>query len=243
MWLTPPESPTLEKAGSVHVWRAALDLGPELLDKFRRTLAPDEAERAGWFYFPRDRDRFVAARGLLRRILGLYLGRPPEALGFVYGSKGKPSLADNDPRLQFNVAHSHGLALYAVALEREVGVDVEQIRAELARERIAERFFSPAEVAALRAVPAEEQPAAFFRCWTRKEAFLKGCGKGLTFGLDQFTVSFTAAEPAAILATPFDPGEASRWSLRHLDPGPGYAGALAVRGGIAEVRCWRCGRQ
>lgn len=238
MWLSPPEYPELASADVVDVWRAELDLAPPRLEELARTLAADEMARAWRFYFPQDRARFIAARGLLRRILALYTHMPPEALRFTYGARGKPSLAAPRSGFEFNLAHSRGLALYAVTRERPVGVDVESIRPELAAERIAERFFSAEETAALRALPPEEQAAAFFRCWTRKEALLKAWGQGLGFGLDRFTVS-CAADQAALLATPFDPAEAARWSLYSLEPGPGYAGALAVRGAVTELRCWR----
>ncbi len=238
MWLRPPERPELDRAALVDVWRARLDLAPPCIEELARTLAPDEAERAERYYFTRDRARFIAARGLLRRILALYTRREPAALRFAYGARGKPSLAEPDVGLEFNLAHSHGLALLAVARGRAVGIDVEYVRAELAAERIAERFFSTDEAAALRTLPREEQSAAFFRCWARKEALLKGWGQGLAFGLDRFTVS-CGAEQAVVLATPFEPAEAARWSLYPLEPGPGYVGALAVEGPAAELRCWQ----
>jgi 4'-phosphopantetheinyl transferase len=238
LWLRPPEHLELGSAAGVDVWRAELDLAPRRVEELATTLAPDEAARAARLYFPQDRARFIAARGLLRRILARYVHWPPEALRFTYGARGKPSLAEPGAGLEFNLAHSHGLALYAVTRGRPVGVDIEYIRPQLAAERIAERFFSAEEVAALRALAPEEQAAAFFRCWTRKEALLKAWGQGLAFGLDRFTVS-CAVEQAAVLATAFDPAEAARWSLYPLDPGPGYVGALAARGPVSEVRCWQ----
>lgn len=239
MWRIPSQPPELERAGTVDVWRAELVAAETLIEELSRTLAADELARASRFYFSRDRTRFIVARALLRRILSLYTHRPPESLRFVYGPRGKPSLAERGFELEFNLAHSRGLALYAVTRGGPVGVDVEYIRPELAAERIAERFFSAEETAALRALPRQEQSAAFFRCWTRKEALLKAWGQGLAFGLDRFTVSCDP-DRAALLSTPFDLAEAERWSLVDLEPGPGYAGALAVHGAVTELRCWQC---
>lgn len=237
MWLPPPVDLELQGPGTVDVWRAELDRPAPAIGELSRMLAEEEIARASRFYFPQDRARFIVARALLRRILALYANQPPETLRFVYGPRGKPSLAEPRCGIEFNLAHSRGLALYAVTRAQPVGVDVESIRPELAAGRLAERFFSAEETAALRALPPEEQPAAFFRCWTRKEALLKAWGQGLAFGLDQFTVSCSAGQ-AALLATRFDPAEAARWSLHHLEPGPGYVGALAVQGAVTKVRCW-----
>jgi 4'-phosphopantetheinyl transferase len=130
------------------------------------------------------------------------------------------------------------VALYAVTRAREVGIDVELIRSDLKIEQIAERFFSHHEIATLRALPTELRQSAFFRCWTRKEAYIKATGKGLSLPLDQFEVSLTPGEPAALLSTQPDPNEAQRWSLRELTPAPGYAAALAVEGHGWCLACW-----
>ena len=223
--------------GDVHVWHASLSVDRPSQDELLGTLSPDERARAERFHFERGRDRFITGRGLLRAILARYLARPPEALRFDYSLHGKPRLSGSDgDRLRFNVSHSHDLALYAITEDRELGVDVERIEPRLEK-GIAERFFSPGEVAALRALPAEVQSEAFFACWTRKEAYVKAKGEGLSFGLDQFEVSLAPGEPAALLRTIADPDEACRWSLRELAPEPGYAAAVAVEGRDVEVRC------
>jgi medium-chain acyl-[acyl-carrier-protein] hydrolase len=231
-WAVPPLA-----GDEVHVWRAPLDQPADRLEALRRTLAPDELQRGERFHFEKDRRHYVAGRGILRTLLGRYLGRDPGGLQFSYNPQGKPTLAGEAAGLRFNLAHSHGLALFALCRGRELGVDLERIRPEFAGEPVARRFFSPREVAALRALPEERRHEAFFVCWTRKEAYLKATGKGLSLPLDCFDVSLAPGEPAALLATRHDPAEAGRWSMTALAPARGYAGALAVEGG--GWRLWR----
>jgi 4'-phosphopantetheinyl transferase len=225
----------------VHVWRATLDQTPTQIQSFLHNLAADEQARAERFYFEKDREHFIVARGVLRAILGCYLNRVPEGLSFCYSSHGKPALARESDgyAIRFSVSHSHGVALYAVTRGREVGIDVERIRSDLEVAEVAERFFSRREVAMLRTLPTEAQRQAFFRCWTRKEAYIKARGEGLSLPLDQFDVSLAPGEPAALLATQQDPSEASRWFLQELTPGPGYEAALAVEGHGWRLTCWQ----
>jgi 4'-phosphopantetheinyl transferase len=225
----------------VHVWRATLDQTPSQIQSFRHKLAADERARAERFHFERDRGHFIVARGVLRAILGGYLKRAPEGLSFCYSSHGKPALAGKSggDAIRFNVSHSHGIALYAVTCGREVGVDLERIRFNLAVAEIAERFFSRREVAMLRTLSTEAQREAFFRCWTRKEACLKARGEGLSLPLDQVDVSLAPGEPDAVSGTQPDPSEASRWSLQELTPAPGYVAALAVEGQGWRLACWQ----
>ena len=239
-WRDPPE--TLVLGGDeVQVWRAALDQTPSEIQRFLRTLAADEPARAKRFYFDRDRNHFIVARGVLRAILGGYLNQAPECISFGYSSHGKPALAGEPDRntIRFNVSHSQGIALFAVTRGREVGVDLERIRSDVEVAEIAERFFSQRELATLRALPTGAQREAFFRCWTRKEAYIKARGEGLSLPLDQFDVSLAPGEPAALLGTRPDPAEASRWSLQELNPGPGFAAALAVAGPGWRLTCWQ----
>jgi 4'-phosphopantetheinyl transferase len=204
------------------------------------TLTADERQRAERFLFEKDRTHFVVARGLLRVLLGRYLRQDSPHLRFTYGPHGKPALATDTDRMSlcFNVSHSHGLALYAITRGREVGVDVERIRPEIAQEKIAERFFSPREVTVLRALPTPLQAPAFFACWTRKEAYIKAKGDGLTLPLDQFDVSLAPGEPAALLHTAWDPQEAAGWALQDLAPASGYRAAVAVAGHAWRLTCW-----
>jgi 4'-phosphopantetheinyl transferase len=227
-----PDGPLDLNRATVHVWQARLDQFAVRQGRMLELLSADERERAARFHFAKDRSHFIAARALLRTLLGRYLNFPPHQLSFIYGPYGKPALAgERESRaLRFNVSHSHGVALYAVARERDVGVDVEYVRRDMVSESIAERFFSAREVATLRALPAEIQPQAFFNCWTRKEAFIKARGEGLSFPLDRFEVSLDPKEPAALVSVRDDPREASRWSLQALPVEEGYAAALAVEG-------------
>ncbi len=150
-----------------------------------------------------------------------------------------PGESDGDA-IRFNVSHSHGVALYAVTRGRKVGIDLERIRFDLAVAEIAERFFSRREVATLRTLPTEMQRQAFFRCWTRKEAYIKARGEGLSLPLDQFDVSLAPGEPAAVLSTPRDPSEASRWSLQELFPcAPAMPPLLPWKGTAGVLTCWQ----
>ena len=238
-WCLPPKN--LALAGEVHVWRAGLNLNASYVHSLTQILSADEQERVNRFYFPKDRDRFIAARGLLRLILARYLNTEPSHLRFSYNPYGKPDFIDESGRngLRFNLSHSQGIALFAITRGREIGIDLEYIRSDLADSQVAERFFSHREVQALRALPKHSQPVAFFNCWTRKEAYIKARGKGMTLPLDQFDVSLVPGEPAALLYVNDDPEESSHWSLRDLVPGPGYAAALAVEGHDWGLKCWQ----
>ena len=228
----------IPEPGEVHAWFADLALPPETLNQMRLTLAADERERAARFYFDRDRDRYVAARGILRRLLARYLDTTPERIAFLYGEHGKPALAApwESSGLRFNVSHSHGSALYAFAAGREIGCDIEQHRENVLADRIAERFFSPSEVSALDSLPAGQRMEGFFNCWTRKEAWIKARSQGLSIPLDSFDVTLAPGEPAILLATRPDPDEAARWTLHALDAPPGFAAAIAVEGRPDRVR-------
>lgn len=236
-WSEAPEWLSLT-TGEVHVWRVELDQPEHLLEKFRGTLEEHELQRASRFHFEKHRRHFIAGRGVLRQLLARYLDTKPEALRLSYGAYGKPALngEHKNSRLRFNMSHSHEMALFAFAEDRELGVDVEHIRADFASEEIACRFFSRREVEMFTALPKQDQIAAFFRCWTRKEAFIKVIGLGLSQPLDQFDVTLVAEQPAALLWVSGD--DASRWSLYDLAVGDEYAGALAVEGEVSRIRCW-----
>ena len=238
-WSSPPKVFTLER-DEVHVWRAALDEWESLTDLWQ-TLTTDEQTRANSFYFPKDRDRFIAARGILRAILSRYVGSEPRDLRFCYNPYGKPALiqAQTENILHFNVSHSNRLALYAIGHNRAVGIDLEYMRSDFPWEQIAESYFSAQENAILRALPAPLKQQAFFNGWTRKEAYLKAVGQGLQIPLNQFDVSLIPGEPAKLLHTHWNCQETSRWSLQELLPAPDYAAALAVAGTHWQLKLWQ----
>jgi 4'-phosphopantetheinyl transferase len=239
-WLAPPRRLSLDN-NAVHIWRANLDQSPLTVCRFQHTLSVDEQMRADRFYFRQDRERFIVGRGLLRAILGSYLDRAPENLTFKYNHCGKPSIvskAGAEP-IRFNVSHSHGTGLYAVTRDLEIGVDLELIRDGLEVEQIATSFFSRREVSALNALPAELRRHAFFLCWTRKEAYIKARGEGLSLPFDQFEVSLSPGEPAALMSTQPDSGDAFRWSLQDLSLASGYVAAFAVEGRARSLCCWQ----
>ena len=213
----------------VHLWQVTL--ADSLADGLKHLLSADESSRANRFHFAKDRNHFIAARVLLRTLLAAYLGINAKELQFTYAEKGKPYLEESARRgINFNLAHSHGRALYAFSHGREVGVDLEFMRETLADEKIAERFFSPREIETLRTVPAELRKEAFFNCWTRKEAYIKARGEGLSMPLDEFDVSLTPGEPAALLRNHKAPAEAARWTMRSIPMPAGYVAALVVEG-------------
>ena len=234
-WTEPPSSPSL-KTGTVHVWRITLNQEDEKLDDFRSTLEADELERAARFHFEKHRRHFIVARGFLRAVVARYLGSQPAALRFEYGTYGKPALG-SEHMLRFNLSHSNEVALLGVSVDAEIGVDVEHIRADFASEDIARRYFSRAEVEVFNALPPEERVAAFFRCWTRKEAYIKAIGKGFSQSLSAFDVTLAPGMAPALLRAEED--DASRWWMSDIEVGEGYAGALIVERPVAEVRFFR----
>ena len=239
IWKSLPTNLPLNK-DEVHVWSVNVAALTATIDLANKHLTDAERERANRYYFDQDRNRFIVGRGSLRVILGHYLDLPPMAIEFSRGAQGKPYL---DPLLMrgglsFNLSHSGELVLIAVGRDREVGVDVEKVRPEIDLERIARRFFSPNEVEGLFALDDTLRPAAFYRCWTRKEAYIKARGGGLAIPLDQFDVTLDPEAPAALLVTREDPQEASRWSLYNVDLCEGYQAALAAEGAPEKICYW-----
>ena len=225
-------------AGAVHLYRFSfLDFASRQTE-LHAMLSPAEQSRAARFRFPAPRTRFILARGLLRELLGRYLDVPPAQLCFSYNPQGKPALAaPAHAWLHFNLSHSEEIVLLAFTAQRPLGVDVEQIHPVEKMERLVERFFSPAERVAFRALPAGQREAAFFAGWTRKEAYIKGRGLGLALPLHQFDVTLEP-QKARLLADRQTPAAVRSWTLRSLDFIPGYAAALAVRGEITEIVRW-----
>ena len=240
IWHMPPSRITLE-ADEIHIWRVSLTMSQGEIDRFSRLLASDEQEKAGRYRFEKDRNQFIIGRGLLRTLLGCYLGCEPRHVSFRYSSYGKPSLGEPlaSSGLQFNLSHSHQLALLAFTYTRDIGIDIEYMRPNVEFEQLAEHFFAPEECAVLRSVAPSARAETFYNCWTRKEAYIKARGEGLSIPLASFDVSLRPGEPAALLQSREDPAEVPHWSLHALFPGEHYAAALAIKDNQQQPRCWQ----
>ena len=225
-------------AHEIHVWSMRLDLPHVVLSRLESTLSPEEASQAGRFRFAADRDRYVAAHGLLRVLLANYLGTSPGRVALIAASGGKPRVARPES-LRFSLSHAATMALVAVSADREVGIDLEQIGEVDDLGRLAETCFSPAEVATLASLPKSQRLRAFYAGWTRKEAFLKATGDGLSRPLSSFAVSLPPDEPPRLLHVQGDPRAPERYWLVALEPAAGYVGALAVDGPPATIRWHR----
>ncbi len=224
--------------GAIHVWLAHLEDAHGAPSLSASVMSAGEQARARRFVFDRDRRRFSAARVFLRRLLAWYVGSDPADLRFDTGPHGKPSLAGGRP--EFNLSHSGDVAVVAISGAGEVGVDIEAIRPLDDGQAIAGRFFATGEAERLRRLAPELRDEAFFACWTRKEAFVKAIGEGLSHPLDSFEVTLAPGEPARLLHVGGKPPDAARWTLAALPAVPGYAGALVVRGRPERVdyRMW-----
>lgn len=230
------DAPALAE-GEVHLWRLPIDRPAWPLDVLRSYLAPDEVARARQFAFDRDREHFVVSRGYLRAILAQYAGCDPRRILLDVGVHGKPYLAEPyaDSRLTFNLSHTRGLGLCAVARDRQLGVDVEQVRPEVDILGISRSTFSASEHDCLEALSPALRLPAFFACWTRKEAYIKARGDGLSYPLDAFDVSLAPGEPAMMLRSAEGQAERQRWYFTSIDAGPGYAAALVAEQPIKRL--------
>ena len=229
------EGPNELAPGVVHLWQRRLTASAPEITECYGLLSDEEKERAMRFRVDRPRIDFVLTRATLRQLLAQYLRTSPQQVCFRYAAHGKPALV-GESELCFNVSHTEGLALMGFAQRRAVGVDVENLGRKTEVERLAKRFFSERENEALKQLCGDELQAAFFRCWTRKEAYIKAKGDGLSLPLDQFDVSIIADDRDALLATRPDPAEAARWTIRDVAVGAGYAAAVAVAEGDGEAR-------
>ncbi len=221
---SPPDLPV----GVVHLWQRELHTASPALEQCRELLSAEEREKAMRYRIERPRSDYILTRGTVRFLLAQYLHLTPAEISFRYTQYGKPLLAIESD-LRFNVSHSHGLALMGFVRQREIGVDVEQVRAQDDAKKLAERFFSIRERESLRDLTGDDLHAAFFRCWTRKEAYIKAKGEGLSLPLHQFDVSIEPDPTQALLATRPDRSEAKRWTLLNVSAKSGYAAALAVQ--------------
>ena len=215
--------------GGMEILMTRLDATPEALAALAACLSDAERQRARRYHLEVPRRRFVVARAWLRRLLGARLDVQPAAVALTYGRNGKPALA---PRFaaagwRFNVSHCGELAICAISRGREVGVDVEEVRALEGADDIAARFFARGENQAYRALAPEDRPLGFFNCWTRKEAFVKALGVGLSLSLQRFEVSLAPGEPARLVRLDRTLGERSAWQIAGFSPLPGFVAAIA----------------
>lgn len=215
---------------TVHVWRAYITTDCERITKYVSSLSVEEVDRARRFIRQPDRDRYISAHGVLRSILGAYIGCPPSRLAFEMNNYGKPRLVNSQDGhdIQFNLSHSGDMILIALSSTSAVGIDVEYIRKYMNVYEIVNSVFSDDERKYLNSLPAAEIEERFFACWTAKEAFLKGIGEGLTYPLDNFSIVFSNGVPSGIKYIKDDPVRYKCWTIIGLFPGPGYSGALAV---------------
>jgi 4'-phosphopantetheinyl transferase len=226
--------------GEVHIWRIRLDCSADQTGRLAGLLSPDEKERAARYRIDEVRREYIVGRAALRILLANYLGDSPQAIPFAYEERGRPVLAHTHcaSGLCFNLSNARILALAAFTQGRRIGIDLESNKRRVELNDVAARFFAPAERAALFDLPADRQRQAFFNCWTRKEAYLKARGMGLSRPLDRFEVSLAPGEPARLLSDALDPGAPGRWSLVSVDGLPGYTAALAVDGPPTRIACY-----
>lgn len=222
----------------LHIWHARLSDLADQLPRLGALLCPEERARAGRFYFERDRNAFILSRAILRSLLGEYCRIPADKIAFGYGPRGKPVVhvpAGCSP-VEFNVSHSHGMAVYAIARDCPVGIDVEYVREVKEADGIVTGQFAPEEISAYRALSTAAKQRGFFHLWTRKEAYIKALGEGLGHPLDRFAVSL---EPGAARFLRIDsaPDRENDWMLRDLALDPSYIAAVAVRGVGLEISC------
>lgn len=221
------EEPLELQGRAVQLWTIRLEAAEPAFERVSSWLAADEAERAARFRFDKHRRAFVLGRAVLRAMIANYLRMAPADVQFAYGAKGKPALANSRCPLSFNVSNSGDLAAYAFTVDCEIGVDIEHRRRVVDIESIGRRFFAPSEVIELMTLPEANRHEAFFNCWTRKEAYIKAVGDGLSVPLDSFEVTLRPGDPARMLSLNGSAAAAECWTMHSFTPDPEYNGAIA----------------
>ena len=225
--------------GTVHLWQACWPdiIHPDRLREARDLLDPIERQRANRFYFERDRQGFICARGMLKQILSGYLNRPASSVGLITLDHGKPALASagNPHGLDFNLSHSGNRVAIAVATRTSVGVDIECMERTRDWQALADHIFSTQELAELAELSESGRVRGFFNGWTRKEAYLKAVGIGLIDDLKSVVVSLDPEKPAKLVRAGKESDKTKEWLLHSFNPEKDYAGALAIRNPSARV--------
>ncbi|HET7695296.1 MAG TPA: 4'-phosphopantetheinyl transferase superfamily protein [Vicinamibacterales bacterium] len=234
--MTDRRRPVVLEEGVAHACIVPLHAGPQTVRRMYALLSPAERVRAARFAFDRDRRTFVMSHGILRRVLGMVCHQNPAQLRFRQGLRGKPYLVDAPPGLQFNLSHTEGFCLVGVTRGAAIGVDVERVRATDDMAELVRQCFSPAEQRAFDTLPPAERCRGFFKGWTRKEAFIKALGDGLSYPLENFDVSLGPDGPARLLAIGGSAAAAAEWSMDALEPAPDVQAAVAVAAPGVTVR-------
>lgn len=230
----------LISANEVHIWRMFINIVNFQKLSLLETLSDDELTRAEQFRFEKDQKRFIIARGVLRIILGHYLRKKPYELHFNYTSHGKPVLATDNgcDTISFNLSHSDEITLYAVTRKRKIGIDIEHIKDNFDVRQVAQRFFSPGEISSLDKIHKHKQSELFFQYWTRKEAFIKATGEGVSFPMEQCDTTLLSGDVLSPITLVDNNGEDCCWYGQDLFPGHGYVAAIAVEGDDYDLSCW-----
>ncbi len=226
---------------NVHLWLATQNIENDYIASLYAILSNDEKERANRFYFEKDRNSYIVSRALLRILIGKYLNQKPDSIIFKYAKYDKPYISEhlNYLNLQFNVSHSHGKVLIGFTKIRNIGVDIELVRTLEGAADIVNRNFSQYERHIYNSLPKSLQDRAFFNCWTRKEAFIKAIGKGLTYPLDAFTVSIAPMEEARLLDVKNDSQEKEKWILKDIGINADYVAAMVIESGECQLACYK----
>jgi 4'-phosphopantetheinyl transferase len=237
-WMCGPEALELSPE-EVHVWRAYSNHGKEIMGEFWRSLSDDERARASRFHFQEHKDRYVMSHGVLRDILRRYRTLVREPFGFTPTSYGKLELAPEvgGHGVKFSLSHSHMLALFAICLEHRIGVDVEHLKHVADWQQIADRFFSLPERRLLETTPEDKKTKAFLTCWTRREAYVKARGEGLSIPMSSFRILESPEGTVNVKAKQYS-GDANHWWCQDLFPDEQYVSALVVEGYRSPLLCW-----
>ena len=230
----------LISSSDVHIWRMLLDEHSSHIESIKRNLSTDELLRAEKFYFEKDQNRFIMARGILRIILAGYLGMKPHEIRFEYTPFGKPQVAEKNDNesIHFNLSQSENVVLYAITLNRNIGIDVERIKDSIDVVQVANRFFSPGEINALKRCNRENLAEIFFQYWTRKEALIKAMGKGVSFPLEQIDVTLINGKTLSPIKIITSINDDSDWHIQDLFPAAGYKAAIAVEKRDLDISYW-----